>query len=327
MHLFSEKEIREVVGLNEKALSLIEEGFERLAEGAVSQPQVARVDLADKNGEVDIKTAYIRGLETFAIKISSGFFDNEKYGLPSLGGMMMLLSTETGVPQALMHDNGYLTDVRTGIAGALAAKYMAPASVNTCGVIGTGAQARFQVEALRLARGFDRVLVYGRTPEKVETYKKEMEEKLDVPVEAASSPEEVVKESEVVITTTPSKEAIIKKEWLHPKLHITAMGSDAEHKQELDPNIFQAADIVACDVYSQAVEMGELHHAKQAQMIKDPKQILEMGPLVKGEVSGRTSDQQITVCDLTGTGVQDTAISVYAYQTLKANGKGQEYQS
>lgn len=316
MKLFKEEEIREFVAVNEKAIEIVEDGFTALANGNVSLPPIMRIDIPENNGEIDVKTAYIKGLDTFAIKISSGFFNNPSLGLPSLSGMMILFNTTTGLTESILLDNGYLTDVRTAAAGAVAAKYLAKKNIQNVGVIGTGIQARYQIEALSKVREFDVIQVYGRNEEAAKKYAVEMEAKLGKKVIIAKSAEQVVKESEVVVTTTPATTPIIKAEWLHPGLHITAMGSDAEHKQELDAKIFGQADVIVCDVKSQVFRLGELHHAKEQNIIQNESAILEIGEITAGLKIGRENDQQITVCDLTGTGVQDTVIARFAYEQL-----------
>nr|WP_091274181.1 cyclodeaminase [Alteribacillus persepolensis] len=322
MYIFAEKDIRQVTSVDDKALALIEEGFKKLANNEVTMPPILRVDIPENNGEVDVKTAYVKGLDKFALKISSGFFDNYKKGLPSLSGMMLLFSTETGVPQAVLQDNGYLTDVRTAMAGAMAAKYFAKQHIQKAGIIGTGTQARYQLRALCLVRKVNEVLVYGRHSERVEQYAQEMEKELGVNVKKAQSPAEVVREADTVITTTPAKEPIIKEEWLHPGLHITAMGSDAEDKNEIDPAVFGKVHVLACDSKKQVFRLGEHHHALDAGVINNNSPIVELGDVALGKQQGRTSESDITLCDLTGTGVQDTAIAVHAYDKLKKQNKG-----
>jgi ectoine utilization protein EutC len=325
--IFREQEIRSNVKINQDAIRVVEDGFTNLALGNVTMPPIIRVDIPENNGEVDVKTAYIKGLDKFALKLSSGFFNNYQKGLPSLSGMMLLISTETGIPQSVLLDNGYLTDVRTAAAGAVAAKHLAKEKLDTVGVIGSGAQARYQMIALKQVRDFNRILVYGPTSSKVEKYVKDMEVELGVKVVAMSSAEAVVKESELVVTTTPSKTPVIKPEWLHRGLHITAMGSDAEHKQELEAEVLSKADVLVCDVKSQCFRLGELHHGLEQRAITEQSNIVELGDLTAGNKIGRTNDSQITVCDLTGTGVQDTAIALYAFDAMVAKGLGLRFEN
>lgn len=321
MYLFEENDIRKHVKLDQKSIELIEEGFTQLDAGNVTLPPIMRIDLPEHNGEVDVKSAYIKGVDTFALKISSGFFNNPSLGLPSLSGMMMLFQSRTGLPEAVLFDNGYLTDIRTAAAGAVTANYLAKRKIDFAGVIGAGLQARLQMHALHAVRPFKTINVFSRSGEAARIYANELEKTLGVTVRIADSPEEVVKESEAVVTTTPSKQPLIKADWIHPGLHITAMGSDTEHKQELEAQVFTKADVVVCDVKSQCFRMGELHHAKDI-LTEKINSILELGELTSKKKEGRQNDSQVTVCDLTGTGVQDTVIARYAYEQLKTRGLG-----
>ena len=311
--ILTEEEIRQCVKMDREAIAVVEDGFARLAMGQVTLPPIVQVDFPDKKGEVDIKTAYVQGLDNFAIKIASGFLDNYQLGLPTGSGMMILISTNTGVPQAVLLDNGYLTAVRTGAAGALAARYLAREPIDTAGVIGSGRQARIQMLALKQVRDFRRLMIYGLIPEQVERYVGEMAGVLGVEVVKAKNVEAVVRSSDIVVTTTPSHEPFLKSEWLHPGLHITAMGADSEHKQELYPDVLGCADLLVCDRRSQCFRVGELHHGLEAGVISQDNDIIELGELASGGHPGRLRDDEITVCDLTGVGVQDTAIATFAY--------------
>jgi ectoine utilization protein EutC len=312
--ILTEPELRKCVAMDEDAFKAVADGFSRLAEGKATVPPIVRVDVPENDGEVDIKTAYVHGLDNFAVKIASGFMSNRDFGLPTGSGMMILVSTKTGFVEAILLDNGYLTDVRTGIAGSIASQYLACKQIETVGVIGSGTQARYQMRGVKLVRDFNRLLIYGIIPEEVDIYVDEMSEELGVKVIKASSYEQVVRESDVVVTATPSHEPYLRAEWLHPGLHITCMGSDAEHKQELHADVFNYVDRVVCDRKSQCFRLGELHHALEAGVISEGNEIIELGELTSGQKSGRQSDDEITVCDLTGVGVQDTAIARLAYQ-------------
>jgi ectoine utilization protein EutC len=320
--ILTEAEIRDCVALDHKAISAVAEGFTRLAAGEATLPPILRVDIPEHKGEVDVKTAYVHGLDSFAIKIASGFFDNYRLGLPTGSGMMVVMSAKTGRPEAVLLDNGYLTDVRTGAAGALAARHLARKEIETAGVIGSGMQARYQMVALRQVRDFERLIVYGIIPEQVERYAVEMGPALGVEVIQAENAETVVRNSDVVVTCTPSREPYLKAEWLHPGLHITAMGSDSEEKQELHADALGRADRLVCDRKSQCFRLGELHHGLEEGVISRDDDIAELGELTSGRKPGRRSDEEITICDLTGVGVQDTAIALLAYRKAMEKGMG-----
>lgn len=320
--ILTEADIRKCVGVNEEALTAVADAFTRLANDQAVMPPIMRVDVPKNNGEVDIKSAYLKGLESFAVKMSSGFFNNRALGLPSLSGLMILLSAQTGFPQALLLDNGYLTDIRTGAAGALAARHLARQTIHTAGVIGAGAQGRYQMRFLQKVRPYQKLLVYDHAPEQVERYIADMSSELGVEIIKADSVEAVVRQSDIVVTTTPAKSPYLQAEWLHPGLHITAMGSDAEEKNELQPAVLGRADLLVCDRKSQVFRLGEHHHALAAGVISEESEIVELGELTAVRHPGRTDDEQITLCDLTGTGAQDTAIALLAYRKAQEQGLG-----
>jgi len=319
--VLNESEIRNCVSLNLEALEEVAKGFTALANGEVTLPPILRIDVPDNNGEVDIKTAYIHGLDSFAIKIASGFLDNRILGLPTGSGMMVLVSTKTGNPISILLDNGYLTDVRTGLAGAIAAKHLAPKKVVVAGVIGSGMQSRFQIRALKLVRDFSKLFIYGIVEEDVNAFANEISKDLSIETVIAKDAETVVRESSVVVTTTPSREPYLRAEWLHPGLHITSMGSDSEDKQELFADVFTKADRIVCDKKTQSFRLGELHHALEAGFISE-ENVTELGELTSGKKVGRCSDHEITICDLTGVGIQDTQIARLAYHNAIEIGLG-----
>lgn len=315
-------ELRQCMSLDLQAVDQIAAAFAALARGEAVMPPILSLDIADHHGEVDIKTAYVRGFGSFAIKISPGFFDNPKLGLPSVGGMMVLLSARTGLVEAVLLDQGYLTDVRTAAAGAVAARYLARENCRTAGVIGAGVQARLQLQALKLVRNYEILYVWARDPDKAQAYADEMSSTLGIRVTVADSPETVVRQSDVVVTTTPAKAPLIRAEWLHPGLHITAMGSDAETKNELDPQVLVRADRFVCDRRSQSLAQGELRAAVAAGAVAQDFPADELGEIIAGNKPGRSDDTITTICDLTGTGVQDTAIANRAYKAALEQGAG-----
>lgn len=317
----TEGELRQAVGLDLKTIETVEQAFSALASGKVVMPPILSMEIAEANGEVDVKTAYIPGFEGFAIKVSPGFFDNPGLGLPSLNGLMILFSAKTGLVEALFLDNGYLTDIRTAAAGAVAAKHLAPRRVATAGVIGAGVQARLQIEAAHLVRPFERVLVWGRDAEKAEACAADIAARLGIEARAETDPARLAAESQLVVTTTPSREPVFMAEWLHPGLHVTAMGSDQGGKNEIDPRALAKADLYVCDRVSQCEKLGELRSAMEAG-VWERGEPPELGAVVSGRVAGRRSDDDVTICDLTGTGAQDTAIATLARQVCGHRGFG-----
>lgn len=321
MMVVGEADIRRAVDL-EEAIVAVEEGFTRLAAGEVNMPPVMSLELPESKGELHVKGAHIADASSFVVKLATGFYDNPNIGLPSGGGMMLVFSARTGFPEALLLDNGYLTDLRTAAAGAIAAKYLAKQELNTVGVVGAGAQGRYQVMALAKVRQFEKVLAYDVDQERLERYVQEMPEIIGVNCQAVETVQEVVTESDLVVTATPSSQPYVRAQWLHAGLHITAMGSDSPNKQELESEALARADLLACDLKTQCSERGELHHGLQDGIIAKEDRIVELGELTSGRHPGRTDDSQVTICDLTGVGVQDAAIAALAYEKALQSGLG-----
>ncbi len=320
--ILSEAELRQCVALDLDAVRCIEDCFRALATRPVVMPPILALILEDQDGEVDVKTAYVPGLETFAIKMSSGFFGNAKLGLPSVSGLMVVFEARTGLVKAVLLDNGYLTDVRTAAAGAVAAKWLAREDAKRVGIVGAGVQGRLQLEALTLVREISQAQVWARDGAKAAGFAADMEARLGFPVAPAESLEVLVRESDIVVTTTPSREPLIQADWLHPGLHITAMGSDIEYKTELAPAVLAAADLYVPDRLAQCAILGELRHAIASGAVAADADYPELGQIIAGQAPGRRDPDQITVCDLTGTGVQDTAIATLAYNRAVDRGEG-----
>lgn len=322
MTVITEAELRRIVPLDAEAVNCVEQAFLALATKPVAMPPILRLDIPEHNGEVDVKTAYVPGLDGFAIKISPGFFDNPKLGLPSLNGLMVLFSARTGLVEALLLDNGYLTDVRTAAAGAVAAKHLARSDASVAAVLGAGVQARLQLEALMLVRPIRQARVWARNSEKAEVAARDLGEKLGIPVEAKQSVKDAVRGADIIVTTTPATAPILDAADVTAGQHVTAMGSDSEHKNEIAPELLKRADLYVADSLSQVRRLGELHHAIAAGLIPADRTFPELGAIIAGKAQGRISAEAITICDLTGTGVQDTAIATLAKARADAANAG-----
>ena len=320
--IVTENDLKQCVALDNTVVDVIDQAFATLAGGEVVMPPILNLAIEEHHGEVDVKTAYVPGLDGFAIKISPGFFNNPKIGLPSVNGIMVVFDSKNGLVKSVLLDNGLLTDIRTAAAGAVAARHLAPQNIITAGVIGAGVQAELQIKALKLTRNFGRLLVWARNTDKARAYAQKMTSELNCTVDVAASAQECVADSQFVITTTPSEQTLIQADWLHPNLHITAMGSDAPNKQELDPQIVTKADRFVVDRVSQCMKQGELRPALAAGLITENDTFDELGELCAKIKPGRQSEDEITVCDLTGTGLQDTAIADYAFKLIQAKGLG-----
>ena len=207
------EQIKKLVSLNKSIIPIIENAFVSLSAGKATTPPIMRLDISEFHGEADVKTAYIKGLDSFAIKIALGFFNNPSIGLPSSNGLMILFDSKTGALKAVLLDQGYLTDIRTAIAGAIASKHLANLEVSNVGIIGVGMQAQLQLQALMLVRQPTNAYVWGRNDKKVQQFVSENCSELKIELIQANNIEEVCKKSDILITTTPSTKPLVKSEW------------------------------------------------------------------------------------------------------------------
>jgi len=286
-------------------LPAIEAGFVAYSDGRTIVPPVG--ELCMDKGEVHIKYGCIVGEPIYVIKIASGFHGNAAKGLPTGYGMMLVFSQETGFPDAILLDEAYLTDVRTAVAGAIGVKYFAPAEVSCIGIVGSGVQARLQLEHLKPLTECRDVLVYGIDEPGLESYQETMAAR-GFTVGIAPDAAAIGEACNLIVTTTPATEPILLAEHIRPGTHINAIGSDTPDKQELDTAILARADLVIADSFPQSLLRGEISQALRAGAIKE-FDVVELGNVIAGRAPGRTSDDQITVFDSTGVAVQDIQIA------------------
>jgi ornithine cyclodeaminase/alanine dehydrogenase-like protein (mu-crystallin family) len=306
----SEEDVRASIDMS-TCIDACERAFASYSNGSAATPSVISLNVLEHQGEVHVKAGHLQGAAFFAVKVAAGFPGNRELGLPTSDGMVAVFDARTGAPAAFLMDNGFITDLRTGAAGGVAAKHLAPEHVSNVGVVGTGAQARYQLDALAIVRpGFRRVRIWGRDPERAAATVDELRTRPGVPrgceLAAAATVEEAVENAEVVITCTASRAPLLRDEWLARGAHVTAVGSDDEDKRELEPSVLARADRLVVDSRAQCARIGELHHALSAGLV-DGRKAVELGEITSGLEPGRTTRDQLTVCDLTGVGVQDVA--------------------
>ncbi len=287
-----------------------EEGFKAYSEGRVVVPPAGSLFFEDPPGDCHIKFGYVIDDDFYVIKIASGFYQNPDLGLPSSNGMMLVFNRRTGIPEAILLDEGYLTDMRTAAAGAIAAKYLAPKQITGIGIIGTGTQARMQLDMLRHVTTCRDAVVWGRNPVRAEACKKDMET-MGFRVSVASRIQDLCAASNLIVTTTPSRSPLLGPRQVRPGTHITAVGADGGGKQELDAELFKKAAVWVVDSRRQCREHGDSSYAIKAGFIRE-EQLIELGTLIQRREPGRTAADQITICDLTGVAVQDIQIAKLA---------------
>jgi ornithine cyclodeaminase len=288
-------------------IACVEAAFRSFSRGEAIVPPPGELLFQNPPGDVHIKYGYIEGGDYYVVKIASGFYENPARGLPSSNGVMLGFHRDTGELAAILDDKGHLTDIRTAAAGAVAAKYLAPEKIDAIGVIGTGMQAELQVLFLQHVRPCKNIVVWGRRKEGAADYARRMEAH-GFNVSIAATPDEVGARCRLIVTTTPSEAAILHAGMIQPGTHVTAMGADTPDKQELGPDLFAKADIVAADSRRQGAMRGDLKHAIEAGTA-NPERVIELGEMIDGTANGRTANDQITIASLTGLGAQDVAIA------------------
>jgi ornithine cyclodeaminase len=322
--ILREPEIRALLDPS-ASVSAMEQAFAAYSTGRAQLPAVIHLDipeddLAQKRGEIHVKAGYLHGGPYYAVKIVSGFPGNPHLGLSANDGMIVVFDAQTGAPAAFLLDNGFITDFRTGAAGAVAAQHLARKKIAAVAVIGTGGQARYQLEMLSLVREFGEVRVWGRDPRKAQACVDGLAKNRAIPAcnfAVTESVQKAVENADLIITVTASREPLLQAAWLKPGTTVIAVGSDAPDKHELDVDVLTCADKVVADSRVQCLRLGEIHHAVERGAIAKEKIYAELGEITAGIKPGRTSEDEIIVCDLTGVGVQDVAAATLVLETHK----------
>lgn len=322
VRVLNRADVRRLISVAD-ALAVVREAFIAADRGRAVMPRPFELHLADREGELHVKGAYLLGAPVFAVKAASGFYRNSQLGLPVSSGMTLVYDAGTGMLRLLILDGGLLTELRTAAAGALAADLLARSDARTAAVIGTGGQARYQLKALLEVRRVREVAVYGRRREATEQYVHDMHLP-GVRVRAADTVRDAVAGANIVITATSSTEPLLRPEWLAAGVHVTAVGSDMPHKQELDPQVLAAAGKYVPDSIEAARTSGELHHAVEAGVFDVGSVYGELAALASGRLPGRTRDDELTVADLTGLGIQDAAVAAFVAGRAEELGAGED---
>jgi len=305
MLLLSEPEIRGIVDAG-MAREAVAGAFRALHRGEATLPNVISVPFRGPDGVAHIKAGHLHDDAVWTVKVS-GDFDPGDGSPVRHSGLMLVLSAVDGSLVGVLCDNGYLTELRTGAAGAIAADLLARLDATSVAIVGAGSQARFQLEALREVRPIDTVQVASRSRERAQAFVDEITGQ-GLSAKLCASVEDAVRGADIVVTATPSAVPLVDASWLEPGTHVTAVGSDEPTKHELEPAVLARAAVVAVDDRRQTASFGELHHAIDAGL-RSADDVVTLGELLEGVAQGRTGAEEITVADLTGVGVQDAAIA------------------
>jgi ornithine cyclodeaminase len=312
MHIYTKKQIEAALDVP-ALIKKIEEGLVYYAKKQTITAPTSFLTFDHPRADIHIKSGSISEDEYYVVKIASGFYENPLRGLPSSNGLLLLFSRDTGALQAILLDEGRLTDVRTAIAGAISAKYMAPPSVTTIGIIGTGTQAREQLYHLQFVTPCRKVLVWGRDEPKAHLFAQDPLFS-DFQIGVAKSIDALAASCNLIITTTSSHDPLLFAHQLKQGTHITAVGADDGEKQEIDSSVFDVADLIAVDSLLQCSKWGDLSHAKN----KESLVIRELGDII--EHPPNRAEHAITLADLTGIAVEDLQIAKEVYSKLREIG-------
>jgi ornithine cyclodeaminase len=308
--VYTRTEIEKVIRPVE-VIAAMERAFVAYSRGEAVVPPVGQLEFKEPPGDCHIKYGYLKNGETFTVKIATGFWKNPEHGLPSSNGVVLVFSSRTGELLTILQDEGYLTDIRTAAAGAVAAKYLAPQNVECIGLIGSGTQARLQLEYLKEVTPCRRVLLWARSRERALAVRVEGFE-----IEIASSVHALAQEARLIVTTTASTRWLLGVADVRPGTHITAVGADGGGKQELEPRLFAVSVLCLVDSRTQCSQYGDSSYA-----IKDnwtrPENLVELGALISNRAFRRRSVADITIADLTGVAVQDIVVAELALKQLQ----------
>jgi alanine dehydrogenase len=298
-------------------LTVVEEAFKQHGLRKVQMPPKLYLYFKKHNGDLRTMPAYLEEQDITGVKIVNVHPDNPKKGLPTVMALVVLNSTETGVPISIM-DGTYLTDMRTGAGGGVAVKHLARKNSKEVGFVGTGNQAKAQLLAINEIIDIDVVKATSTSEKHTLAFKAEMEKRLNCEIIQKKSIKEVC-DCDILITTTPSREPIVMNEWISEGMHINAIGADAPGKEELDPEILKRSAIVVDDI-PQASHSGEVNVPISKNLFSVKDICCELGEVVSGNKIARTKDSDITVFDSTGLAIQDVATANMVYRkALKAN--------
>ncbi|MHC1722363.1 MAG: ornithine cyclodeaminase family protein [Aminipila sp.] len=322
--LLSLKDVEQALSM-EEVISAVEQGYISYNAGKVQQPDIVSMEMPENNGETDIKSCYNKLNESISVKIASGFYDNGKNNdLPTMIGTILLFDGKNGAPLCIM-DGSLITGIRTGAAGAISSKLLARKDSKVVAVFGAGGQARMQIYALCQVMNIQEIRVYSEYKEELLKYKEDVETNTKAKVIICDTPEEAMKDADIAISTTPSKKYLVDKSLVKSGMHIVAVGADMAGKNEWDPEIFKGAKVVN-DSIAQCISRGETRNAIISGIIKESDIYAEIGELLLGNKPLRESDDEITIFDTTGMGIQDNVTAMRVYEIAKKKGLGKYFE-
>jgi alanine dehydrogenase len=301
----------------EECIAAVERVFKLSGEGKTLPP--GSLGVHSRSGGFHIKAGLLQlDRAVFAAKVNANFPQNmQRFGLPTIQGVIVLSDAENGFPLALM-DSIEITIQRTGAATAVAAKYLANTESKTATICGSGNQGRISLKALATVFPLEEIFLYDSDHSRaVQTAAELASPAIDV--QATSELEKALSESDICVTCTPSQQPFLKPDFIRPGTFIAAVGADSEEKQELEPALL-AGNKVVVDILEQCASIGELHHALAEGVMQKEAVHAEIGEVVAGTKQGRVSADEIIIFDSTGMALQDVVVAAAVYE--KANRRG-----
>lgn len=308
--ILEKKDIAGIVDMK-KAIKAVEGVFREYGMKRTRMPAKVYLDLPEYNGDFRAMPAFVKRLGKCVLKWVNVHPGNTRLGLPTVMAVIILSDPRNGLPLCIM-EGSYVTSLRTGAAGGVAAKYLARKDSHIIGLVGCGCQARSQFQAIRELFDVREVRVWGNEPSCVKGFVRDMKN-IRAKLTVASSIAECVRSCDIVVTTTPSREPVVKLEWLNDGAHINAVGADAKGKEELDPSILKNAKVVV-DSWEQASHSGEINVPLGRGIISRKDIYADIGQIVAGKRKGRATRNELTVFDSTGLAIQDAAVADLIYK-------------
>jgi len=302
----------------------VELAFRRHANGQTIAPGVLGAHV--EGGGFHVKTAgmlatVIAERPVFVAKVNANFPGNpDRFGIPTIQGIIALFDAHDGRPLALL-DSGEITSMRTAAATAVAARYLAREDADTVTICGCGEQSRHQLRALGCVRPIRDVVAFDTNAERATRFADEMARELGVSVVVAHELDERARRSAIWVTCTTATRWFVGRDHVAPGAFVAAVGADNPHKQEIEPELLASATVVA-DVLDQCVAIGDLHHAIEGRVMSRVDVHAELADVVAAKKRGRSSPNEITVFDSTGTALEDVAAAATVYARACARGEG-----
>ncbi|MFT4012713.1 MAG: NAD(P)-binding domain-containing protein [Paracoccus sp. (in: a-proteobacteria)] len=308
MFQLSRSQIEELISVDDAAVQAVRDAYMAISDGRANLPPVGHIAFPGARGDCHVKYGHIAGDEVFAVKVAAGFYDNPALGLPSSTGVVLVFSARTGQIQALLNDEGYLTDLRTGLGGAIASFALCRPDARRFAIVGSGTQAYWLARAIgHLAPGPVEIALWGRNPDRARALAARLA-RAGTAVEVEPELEAACRRADVIVTVTPAAAPLVRAEWVRPGCHVTALGADSPGKQELETALVAQADRRVSDMLSQSLDHGEFATARAAGLIA-ARDCVELGAVLSGAAPGRRRPQDITIADLTGVATQDIAMA------------------